>query len=72
MHLVISYLGYEAITTFVADYDEQLLLLLLLEAYKSLLPNRMDCLDEYASLVDSHDLFEHTNAIVDTYKDIVC
>jgi hypothetical protein len=63
-HLVITYLGHEAISTLVADYDEQLLLLLLLETYKNLLPNRGDCLDEYASLVDSHDLFEQTNTIV--------
>ncbi len=72
MHLVITYLGHEVIATLVANYDEQLLLPLLLEAYKSLLPNRKDCLDEYASLVDFHDLFEQTNTIVDTHKDIVC
>ncbi len=53
MHLVITYLGHEVATTLVANYDEQLLLPLLLEAYKGLLPNRGDCLDEFASLVDS-------------------
>jgi hypothetical protein len=51
MCLVTNYLGDEATTTLVADYDEQLLPLLL-EAYKGLLPNRKDCLDESTSLVD--------------------
>jgi hypothetical protein len=72
MHLVITYLGCEATTTLVTNYDEQLLLPLLLEAYKGLLPNTKDCLDEFASLVDSWDLFQHINTIADTYKDIVC
>ncbi len=53
MHLVITYSGHDVATTLVANYDEQLLLPLLLEAYKGLLPNRGDCLDEFASLVDS-------------------
>jgi len=53
MHLVITYLGHEVATTLVANYDEELLLSLLLEAYKGFLPNRGDCLDEFASLVDS-------------------
>jgi hypothetical protein len=57
MCLVIIYLGREVVVTLVADYDEQLLLPLLLEAYKGLLPNRGDCLDEFVSLVDSQDLF---------------
>ncbi len=72
MHLLIIYLGHEVATILVANYDEQILLPLLLEAYKGLLPNRGDCLDEFASLVDSYDLFQHINIIVDTYKDIVC
>jgi hypothetical protein len=58
MCLVITYLGHEATTTLVANYDEQLLLPLLLDAYKGLLPNRMDYLDEFASLVDFQDLFQ--------------
>jgi hypothetical protein len=53
IHLVIAYLGCEiATTTLVTNYDEQLLLLLLLEVYKSLLPNKGDCLDEFVSLMD--------------------
>ncbi len=48
-----------------------MLLPLLLEAYKGLLPNRRDCLDEFASLVDSQDLLWHTNKTANTYKDIV-
>ncbi len=72
MRLMITYLGCEVVATLVADYDEQLLLLLLLEAYKGLLPNRRDYLDEFASFVDSHDLFLETNKTIDTYKDIVC
>ncbi len=58
MHLVTTYLGCEAITILMANYDEQLLLPLLLEAYKGLLPNRGDYLDESASFVDSQDLFQ--------------
>jgi hypothetical protein len=50
--LVTTYLGHEATTTLMANYDEQLLPLLL-EAYKGLLPNKRDCLDESTSLVDS-------------------
>jgi len=53
MHLVIANLGCEIATTLVTNYDEQLLLLLLLEVYKGLLPNKGDCLDEFASLMDS-------------------
>ncbi len=71
MRLMITYLGREAVATLVADYDEQLLLLLL-EVYKGLLPNRRDYLDEFASFVDSHDLFVETNKTINTYKDIVC
>jgi len=29
-------------------------------------------MEESTSLVDSQDLFQQTNTIVDTYKDIVC
>ncbi len=58
MCLVITYLGREAIVTLVANYDEQLLLPLLLKAYKGLLPNRRDCLDEFALFVDSQNLFQ--------------
>ncbi len=72
MRLVITYLGCEAATTLVADYDEHLLLFLLLEAYKGLLPNRRVYLDEFASLVDSQDLILETNRTIDTYKDIIC
>jgi hypothetical protein len=43
-----------------------------LEAYKGLLPNKGDCLDESTSLVDFQALFQQTNIIVDTYKDIIC
>lgn len=71
MRLMITYLGREAVATLVADYDKQLLLLLL-EVYKGLLPNRRDYLDEFASFVDSHDLFVETNKTINTYKDIVC
>jgi hypothetical protein len=53
MRLVTTYLGHEVVATLMADYDEQLLLPLLLEAYKSLLPNRKDYLDESTLLVDS-------------------
>jgi hypothetical protein len=53
MHLVTIYLGCEVAATLMANYDEQLLLLRLLEAYKGLLPNIGDYLDESASLVDS-------------------
>ncbi len=72
MCLVITYLGHEATTTLVVDYDKQLLLLLLLEVYKGLLPNGGDCLEESTSLVDSRDLFQQTNTITNTYKDIIC
>jgi hypothetical protein len=57
MCLVITYLGCEVAATLVANYDEQLLLPLLLEAYKGLLPSRGDYLDEFASLMDTQDLF---------------
>jgi hypothetical protein len=57
MCLVITYLGHEAIAALVVDYDEQLLLPLLLEVYKGLLPNGGDCLDESASLMDSQYLY---------------
>jgi hypothetical protein len=49
---VITYLGCEVAATLVASYDKQLLLPLLLEVYKGLLPSRGDYLDEFASLVD--------------------
>jgi len=58
MRLVITYLGHEALTILMANYDELLLLPLLLEAYKGLLPNKGDYLDEFASFVDSQDLFQ--------------
>ncbi len=58
MCLVIIYLGCEVVATLVANYDKQLLMPLLLEAYKGLLPSKGDYLDEFASLVDSHDLFQ--------------
>ncbi len=45
-------MGCEVATTLVASYDKQLLLPLLLEAYKGLVPGKGDYLDEFASLVD--------------------
>jgi hypothetical protein len=64
MCLVTIYLGCEVDVIFMADYDEQLLLPLLLEAYKGLLPNRRDYLDESTSLVDFQDLFQQVNTTV--------
>jgi hypothetical protein len=58
MCLVTTYLGHEVATTLMADYDEQLLLPLLFEAYKGLLPNRGHYLDESTLLVDFQDLFQ--------------
>jgi hypothetical protein len=48
MRLMTIYLGREVVTTMVAKYDKQLLLPLLLETYKGLLPHRGDYLDEFA------------------------
>jgi hypothetical protein len=53
MRLMTTYLGHEVVATLMADYDEQLLLLLLLEAYKCLLPNKGDYLDESTLIMDS-------------------
>jgi hypothetical protein len=57
MCLVTTYLGHEIAATVMADYDKQLLPLLL-EAYKGLLPNKGDYLNESTLLVDSQDLFQ--------------
>jgi hypothetical protein len=58
MCLVIIYWGCEVAATLMAYYDELLLLLLLLEAYKGLLPNKRDCLGESISFLDFQDLFQ--------------
>jgi len=58
MCLVTTYLSHEVTTTLMVDYDEQLLLPLLIEAYKGLLPNKGECLDESTSLMDFHNLFQ--------------
>jgi hypothetical protein len=58
MCLVTTYLGCEATAILMANYDKQLLLLLLLEAYKGLLPNRGDYLNESVSLMDFQNLFQ--------------
>lgn len=73
MHLVTSYLEYEATTSLVVDYDEKILLPLLLEAYKGLMPSKICCIDdEFDSLVDSQDLFQQTSdTSANSYKDIV-
>ncbi len=42
LHLIISYVGHENSINLVVDYDLQLLLPLLLKAYKSLMPNAID------------------------------
>ncbi len=58
MCLMTSYLGHEVATSQVLNYDEKLLLPLLLEAYKGLMPNKINYIDdEFDSLVDSLDLF---------------
>lgn len=46
---------------------------MLLEAYKSLMPTKICCIDdEFDSLVDSQILFQQINdTSVDSYKDIV-
>ncbi len=66
MCLVTIYLGRQIITTLVVNFNEQLLL----EAYKVLMPNRVDCFDETTSLVNSQNLFQQTNTNANTYKDI--
>jgi hypothetical protein len=48
MHLMTIYLGHEVVIALVTNYGEQLLLLLL-EAYKGLLPNKGDWLDEFST-----------------------
>ncbi len=58
MWLMTSYLGYEVAPSLVLNYDENLLLLLLLEVYKGLMPNKINYIDdEFDLLVDSLDLF---------------
>jgi hypothetical protein len=49
---------FKTTTTLVVNYDEQLLSPLLLEGYKVFIPNRVDYLDEFASLVNLQDLFQ--------------
>jgi hypothetical protein len=56
----------------VVDCDEQLLMPLLLEVSKCLLPNIRDYLDEFASLMDLQILFQQINTTAYTFKDIAC
>ncbi len=53
----ITYLGREATATIVIEYDEQLLLPLLLEAHKLLVPHRFEDLIEFALFMDSNFFF---------------
>ncbi len=56
MHLMIIYLVMKITATLVVVYNRHLLLLLLLEVYKGLMPNMDDCPND--SFVDSQDLFQ--------------
>jgi hypothetical protein len=73
MCLITSYLGHEVATNLVVNYNEKLLLPLLLEAYKVLMHNKINYIDdEFDSLVDSLDLFQQTNDTnANTYNNIV-
>jgi len=72
MHLVTTYLGHENVVTLVVDYDEKSSFLLLLEAFKGLMPSKSTCLhDESTSFVVFHDIFQQTNTSANSYKDIV-
>jgi hypothetical protein len=50
--------GSKTTTTLVVNYDEQLLLPLLLEGYKVFIPSRVDYLDEFVSLVKLQGFFQ--------------
>jgi len=72
MHLVTTYLGHENVVTLVVDYDEKSSFLLLLEAFKGLMPSKSTCLhNEFTSFVVFHDIFQQTNTSANSYKDIV-
>jgi len=64
-------MGHENATIVVAEYDEKLLLPLLMEANKFLMLNRVETTSNLHSKSDSKGLFHTTSTIVDTYKDIV-
>ncbi len=57
---LITYLGHEVITTIVIEYDEQLLLPLLLEAHRVLVPDRFEDLIEFALFMDSSFFFHRS------------
>jgi hypothetical protein len=64
------YLGYEIVIVVVVEYDENLLLPLLMETKKLLMFKNVQMTSNLHSQVDSKGLF-HTTTITNTYRDIV-
>jgi hypothetical protein len=65
------FLGHENATTMVFEYDENLLLLLLMEANKLLMPNKVEDASNFHSQVDFEGLLHTITTTIDTYMDIV-
>jgi hypothetical protein len=49
LHLVFGYLGHGIVVVMVIEYDEKLLLFLLMEAPKFLMLNRVEVLEDFES-----------------------
>jgi hypothetical protein len=64
-------LGHENVATVVVEYDEKLLLPLLMETNKLLMPNKVEDAFDFHSQVDSEGLLHTITTIIDTYMDIV-
>jgi hypothetical protein len=70
MRLISMFMGHENVTLVVVEYNEKLLLPLLMEENQIFMPNKVETTFNLHSKSNYEGLF-HTSTITDTYKDIV-
>jgi hypothetical protein len=71
MQLVTMYLGWENAISLVVEYDDEVLLPLLVKVAKLLMPSSGAEFEDLGTQVNSKDLFFTTTMNVDSYKDLV-
>jgi hypothetical protein len=71
MRLVTMFMGHEDVTFVIVEYDEKLLIFLLMEIIKFLMFGKVEIIFDFHSEVNFEGILHITSLIVETYKDIV-
>lgn len=65
------FMGHENVAFVIVEYDEKLLILLLMEIIKFLMFGKVEVIFDFHSEVNFEGILHITSSIVETYKDIV-